>query len=181
MKRKRSKITDAHPKEYNRDLFRMVEKRIAFFALHTCPERPGKQSKLIESQEDIGVYYEGVMVALGMMNTGGLELNIDTWQDAMEGGDMKAMKILMEASEDVKRAKEGISNKAKHVVCLIKAKLEIESSLGCLPTQAAVKKRAQQLYKEQFVVGAYDLTDQKSWRESIDAAGLGYLEKRGME
>lgn len=163
------------PAEYDRDMMRMVEERTAFFALHTSPERPGKPSNLIENQEDLGVYYEGVMVALNMMNTANMELKTDTWRDAMETGDIKVQKILMEASEDVQRARDGISNKAKHVVSLIVAKLELESTTGFLPTQAAVKKRARVLYAFRFGQGAYELEDQRNWREAITAAGLRYL------
>jgi hypothetical protein len=167
--------------EYDREIMQMIEHRTAFFALYTAPERPGKPSNLIENQEDLGVYYEGVMVALSMMNTANLELKTDTWQDAMEAGDLKVQKILMEASEDVQRARDGISNKAKHVASLIAAKLELENSNGFLPSQAAVKKRARVLYTEKFKGNAYALDDQKSWREAINAAGLEYLRKQNEE
>jgi hypothetical protein len=162
--------------EYDRDLARMIENRTAFFAFYTAPERPGKKSNLIQDEEDMGVYYEGVMIALSMMNTANFELKIDTWQDAMESGDLKVQKILMEASEDVQRARDGISNKAKHVVSLIAAKHELEDSLGTLPTQATVKRRARELYKNKFGNGAYELQGhQKNWQDAINAAGLSYL------
>ena len=121
---------------------------------------------------------EGVMVALSIMNTSNFELKTDTFQDAMETGDIKVLKILSEAAEDVRRAREGITVKAKHVVALLGAKLELETILGCLPTQAAVKKRARELYEFQFNMAAHPIDSYKDWQEAIRAAGLDYLPRR---
>ena len=163
---------------YDRELSRHTEWLTGFLALNTAPERPGVKSNLVDDIDDIGTYYEGVLVALNQMQTPGVDISTDTWADAMESGDMKALKIFMRAADDVARAKDGITNKAKHVTSLIAAKLELEDTLGGLPTKAAVRNRACKLYKFKFDAEPYASDDSKSWNEAFTAAGLDYLEKR---
>jgi hypothetical protein len=166
------------PRNYDAELYRKIEQTKAFLTLNVVSSRPGKQSKLIENQEDYGIYLEGVMTALSVMSTPNCQIKTDTFEDAMQTGDTKVLRIFAEAAEDVNRARNGISIRAKHVASVITAKLYLETMLGGLPTQSATKKMARDLFRYEFKMEAYPIDNYKEWQEIIIEAGLGYLPTR---
>ena len=164
---------------YDPELYRALERHRAFMMLNTCPNRPGKSSNLIENQEETGLYLEGVMVALDLCHTQNFQLTTDTFEDAMQAGDTKTLLIFAEAAEDVRRAREeGITDKAKHVVSLLYAKLSLERRSGELPTKSEVIELARELFSYKWKRSARPIDDYKSWKDFMDTAELGYLPRR---
>ena len=99
-------------------------------------------------------------------------------------GDYAFFKIATQALEDVKNMSiEKLDAVTAHAIMALQAKLEIEQSIGMLPSKKQVKERAFALAK--YVFRDADFSpwepEAKQWAKALKLASLGYLDgaKRG--
>jgi|GEM_PF-3798768 len=157
--------------EYDAELYRHLETTRGFIVLHAGFDRPGPKTIPV----DFWDYHFGVLVATGSATT----IHTDIFDEAMEEGDLSAF---ARAAADVRKIREtGLNDREMRMVSVIAAKLELEEKNGFLPTQAAVKKRARDLYQHRWGRDAPPLTDSSGWRKAIADAELGYLPTRNVK
>ncbi len=160
-------------------LRRQLERVRLLLYSKTAFTRTGPQTFELQNQEEWGDYHYGVLLALGMLQTANLDLQCDGLIDAHQEGDKRRLAIFARAAEDVRRAREdGISPKAKHVVALLTAKLELEEILADLPPKRLVIEYARSWIQMEYRMNPAASDDGKTWDDYIKEAQLKYLPTR---
>jgi len=136
-------------------------------------KRPHNNGERSFSKRDERSYYEAWSYAQGFDS-----IFLKSVSSAAKAADVRFFEVTTQAMRDVREARGmKVSCTIGHMVAAIQAKLELEQSLGCLPTQKQVKDRAfflvMYLWKDQDF-SPYE-SKHKAWSKIFKAAGLDYL------